>query len=111
MTAHDSETVDAPITNEELYIELKETKFNQHLTMGMVLLAAALTILSVGNVIYSWVALVGAGLFLVKAAGIKSRGWLTPVASFLDDEGVDETLDEARERLTDTARTDGGEQR
>lgn len=98
---------DPPISNEELYLELKETKYNQRLVMGLMLGAAGLVGVGVNDPRVVLIGFSGMVLYAAVALGTLRRSRLTWLASLFEDDDIDETIEEARGRLTDSARTDG----
>lgn len=105
----DSDRTEAPVSNEELYCQLREVKLNQHLTMSMALVAAAIVLVAMDATVFALVSLLGGVLFLAMAIGLRSRNRFTGLVEFFDGyDEFEETIDESRERLTDAARTDGG---
>lgn len=106
----DTDKTEAPVTNEELYVELRKNHRRTVAIGGLVPLTGALVLLGIfADVEFALAGYLGAPslLFLLMAESLMSDGWghwITSRVPYLD---LPEPESRTEERLTDAARTDG----
>jgi hypothetical protein len=107
----DSDKTTAPVSNEELYVELRKHHRRNVAMAGLVPLTGSAILVGVTESVglYSAILLGASLLCLGTATALQSGGWTRRALNIVPGFDVPESEETHEERLTGSARTDGGE--
>jgi len=109
----DDDRIEAPVTNEELYVELQKIGILVYLSTALVCFAGAYVAFSTHTttgVIFGGSLVLGTAWILFRGFSMWYDGRANTVYNALPWASVDEPVTELEDRLTASTRADGGEE-